>query len=268
MVEQSKALVTRGALERVLARAAELQGASGDETETADNLTEAQILELGKEVGLSPQHIRQALAEERARIEPVALGGSGVAFRLFGANRVAAQRVVRGTPIKLLDVLDRWMEREEWLRVVRQRPDRRVWEPRRDILGSIRRFFGGRGAGLYRASDIAATVVPVDDEFSLVRLEADFSALRNTAASRTATGTVIGAASTTALAVMGIMLPVAIAPVVVVTAGSYVMSRRSQQEALARAHLTLEQVLDRLERGERQPPTLVRMIEAALPPSR
>lgn len=266
MVDQSKSLVTRGALERVLARAAELQGTSGDDAESADNLTEAQVLDLGKEVGLSPEHIRQALAEERARIEPATAGGSGLAYRLFGANRVAAQRVLRGTPARLFSTLDRWMEREEWLRVVRQRPDRRVWEPRRGILGSLRRLFGGRGAALSRANDIAATVVPVDDERSLVRLEADFTVLRKTVASQAAFGSVAGAATTGALVFMGFMLPVALAPVVVFTGASYVNARRMQRDAVARAQLALEQVLDRLERGDIQPPSLLRMIELALPP--
>ena len=54
----------RSGLERVLARAAELQSATG---ETPEQITEAQLIELGKEVGLSAQHLRQALAEERTR---------------------------------------------------------------------------------------------------------------------------------------------------------------------------------------------------------
>jgi hypothetical protein len=266
--DRSKALVTRGALERVLARASELQGASGDDTETSDNLTEAQIIELGKEVGLSPEYLRQALAEERARIEPLAIGGSGLAYQLFGANRIATQRLVRGTPERLLATLDRWMQREEWLRVVRQRADRIVWEPRRGILGSLRRMLGGRDYALFRANDISATVVPVDDEFALVRLAADFSALRNTVASQTAAGTVVGAAATGALAFTTFVLPIVVAPVVVLSAAAYMGARRSQQHALQRGLLTLEQVLDKLERGDTQPPTLLRMIEAALPPSR
>jgi hypothetical protein len=254
----------------VLARAAELQGASGDDTETSDNLTEAQIIELGKEVGLSPEYLRQALAEERARIEPLAIAGrgSGLAYQLFGANRIATQRLVRGTPERLLATLDRWMQREEWLRVVRQRADRIVWEPRRGFLGSLRRMLGGRDYALFRANDISATVVPVDDEFALVRLGADFTALRNTVASQTAAGTVVGAAATGALAFTTFVLPIVVAPVVVLSAAAYTAARRSQQHALQRGLLTLEQVLDRLERGDTQPPSLLRLIEAALPPSR
>ena len=82
-MDRSKAVVTRAALERVLARAAELQNASGDDTERPETLTEAQIEELGKEVGLSAQHLRQALAEERARIQPILATGSGVVMVFF-----------------------------------------------------------------------------------------------------------------------------------------------------------------------------------------
>src|SRR5690348_3032140 len=97
-MDRSKAVVSRAALERVLARAAELQDASGEQTDRPETLTEAQLEELAKEVGLSPQHVRQALAEERVRIQPVASSGTGVGYTLFGVDRVAAQRVVRGKP--------------------------------------------------------------------------------------------------------------------------------------------------------------------------
>ena len=56
----------REALERVLARAAELQATEADPAEPA--LSEQQLIDVGKEVGLSPQHLRQAMAEERSRI--------------------------------------------------------------------------------------------------------------------------------------------------------------------------------------------------------
>jgi hypothetical protein len=266
-MDRPKSPVSRGALERVLARAAELQSATGDESETSDALTEDQVLELGKEVGLSPEHIRQALAEERVRVEPLPVSGSGVGYQLFGATRVAAQRMVRGTPERALATLDRWMQREEWLRVVRQRADRIVWEPRRGFFGALRQVFRGRDYALYRANDISATVVRVDGEFSLVRLDADFSVLRRTMAGQTAVGGVIGSASSGAAVLMGVMLPVAVLPAVVIAGAAFAASRRTQQHALQRALLTLEHVLDRLERGDAQMPSLLRLIEAALPPT-
>ena len=260
--------MSRSALERVLARAAELQDASGTESDRPETLTEAQIEDLGKEVGLSPQHIRQALAEERARIQPAVAVGTGIGYQMFGVDRVGAQRVVRGKPERVLAALDRWMQREEGLKVMRQRPDFIIWEPSRGIFESVRRVFGSGDFALVRSNEVTATVVPVDDEFSLVRMEATFTALRSEMVSRTIIGSVFGGAGTVICLVLGVMTPVAVAPVVLMSAGSYYSGRRTQQHSVHRATLALEQALDRLERGESGQPSLLRMIESALPPTR
>src|SRR5688500_2127146 len=183
MVDRSKSVVTRGALERVLARAAELQGTSGEEGEP-DTLTEAQVEELGKEVGLSPEHIRQALAEERARMTPLAVSGSGIAYELFGADALGAQRVVRGKPDRILSALDRWMQKEEGLKIKRQRSDFITWEPARGVFGSLRRMLGTGDFALTRGDEVTATVVAVDEEFTLVRLQVSFGALRSAMGNR------------------------------------------------------------------------------------
>jgi hypothetical protein len=266
-MDRSKSLVTRGALERVLARAAELQANSGDDSEPTEALTEEQIVELGKEVGLSPENIRQALAEEQIRLTPLE-GDTGwsIARSLIGPARVTAQRTVRGSPERILSTLDRWMQREEWLRVVRQRSDRIVWEPRPGFLANLRRIIGGRDYALTRANDIGATVVAVGKERSLVSLEADFSVLRRAMASQTVAGTVFGSAVSGVLVVLGVMGAVAVVPAVVVTGLSYAGSRRAQQHTVQRGLLALEQILDRLERGDAEPPSLLRLIEAAIPP--
>jgi hypothetical protein len=267
MTDRSKALVSRSQLERVLARAAELQGQSGEDGEPAETLTEQQVEDLGKEVGLSPANIRQALAEERARIVPMSQD-RGIAQQLFGGNRVGAQRVVAGTPARILETLDRWMQRDELLRLVRQKSDLRVWEPGGGLVDSLRRAFGGKDYALFRANEIVATAVPVENNSSLVRLEADFSQLRSSMAQQTVVGTGIGTAATAAAIVMQVMLPVALIPVVGVTALSYFGARKRQQHALQRGLLAVEYVLDRLERGDKEPPSFLRMIESALPPTR
>src|SRR5208283_2304861 len=68
--DQRAAAVTldRAALERVLARAAELQSAAGDDAEPTEGLTDQQLLDVGREVGLPVTYLRQALAEERTRV--------------------------------------------------------------------------------------------------------------------------------------------------------------------------------------------------------
>ena len=267
-MEPGKGPVTRAALERVLARAAELQAASGESTESTDALSEAQVVELGREVGLSPTHLQQALAEERARIAPDRPADSGISQSLFGDCRVGAQRVVPGTPARLLDLLDRWMQRDELLRSVRVRPDARVWEPTRGLVGSLRRAFGSRDYALFRANEISATVVAVDARSALVRLEADYGALRSSLVKQSAAGVVVGSGVAGLGVMLAVALPAAVAvlPGAAIAAGAYYRARGVQRHALQRAQLTLEQVLDRLESGETQTPSLLRLIESALPP--
>ena len=69
----------RAALERVLARAAELQGSDAD---PSDALTEQQVLDIAREVGIAPEALRVALAEERTRVSLPQ--ESGLAARIAG----------------------------------------------------------------------------------------------------------------------------------------------------------------------------------------
>jgi hypothetical protein len=265
---RSPAPLDRGALERVLARAAELQAESG---EPAEALSEQQILELGTEVGLAAHHLRQALAEERTRV-----GGpaptSGVLSRLLGAAIVSTTRTVRGSAASTLAQVDDWMQREECLRVKRHFPDRIVWEARHGFFDTVRRGLnvGGRGYVLSRAHEVSATVVPVDGERVLVRLDADFGSHRSAVAGQGATLVGLGAVSSGAAVLLGVVLPVAVVPAVAAGAIGYYQARRRHTRALTRAQLALEQVLDRLERGELPRPSLLGAIAAAaaLPRSR
>lgn len=251
----------RAALERVLARAAELQADSGEPTEA---LSEQQILELGTEVGLSPQHLRQALAEERTRIgEPAP--ASGVVTRILGAAAVSSTRTVRGTPAATLAQVDDWMQREECLGVKRHFPDRIVWEARQGFFDTLRRGLnvGGRGYVLSRAHEVSATVVSVDAERVLVRLDADFRSHRSAVAGQGAALVGFGAVSSGAAVLLGVLLPVALVPAVAAGAIGYYQARSRHARTLTRAQLALEQVLDRLERGELPRPSLLGAIAAA-----
>lgn len=260
--------VTRNALERVLARAAELQSTTGDTTEPSDTLSEQQIIELGQEVGLSPEHIRQALAEERVRIDPMELGGSGVAHQVLGPERVGSQRVVRGSPARVLEALDRWMQREQALGPVRQRADYVMWEPRRGLIPALSRAFAGKEHALGRANEVSATAVPLDREFTLVKIEASFMVLRRAMASQIAAGTVAGSGATGALVLMGVMGAVAVVPAVAIAGFAFYGARRTHRHATIRGQLAIEQALDILERGDGPQHRLIKMIESALPPGR
>lgn len=241
----------RSALERVLARAAELQAAESGEP--AESLSEGQILELGREVGLSAEHLRQALAEERTRVGSE-VRHDGAMDRFIGAPGVSAARVVSGRPGAVLSQVDEWMTRKECLQVKRRFGERIVWEPRRDLFSGLQRAFegafGGKRHAFVPAHEVAVTAVAVDDARVAVRLDADFATERRAAVSTGITASVIGVASTTAAAVMGFFLPVALIPALALTAGGVWQARRQHARTLYHAHLAMEQLLDRLERGE------------------
>ncbi|MBI2796592.1 MAG: hypothetical protein HYX65_07820 [Gemmatimonadetes bacterium] len=255
--------IDRPALERVLARAAELQNRVADAPEL---MTEAELIALGNEVGLGAEALRQALAEERTRgLAPV---DTGMASRVLGSATVSATRIVKGTPDGVLARLDEWMRHEETLAVQRKSPTRIAWEARSDLVGTVQRSFnlGGRGYALSRASEVAATVSGLDGDRVHVRLDANLVGLRT---SRLRSGVVAGAVcvmGTGVLLALNFMLPVALIGVAV-SPVAFWQTARSFRPAVDRALVMLEHYLDRLEHGEdKRPPSLLDLLSSGRPP--
>ena len=235
------------ALERVLARAAELQGTEG---ELPEGLTDAQLIDLGKEVGIDAAHLRRALAEERAR--PSRREEGWFAERIAGPSGVSAERVVSGTPGSVLARLDRHMQRDEVLTLKRQRPDQLVWEAQRGLLGGLRRGFAlsGKNFHLTGASDVSAQVSPVDERTVVLRLNADFAREREkrmAVAGLSWVGLMLLCAP---LFVMGVGIALAVLPPVALTFAAIQLLRRRHLSVLNRSQVALEQLLDRLELGD------------------
>ena len=258
--------IDRAALDRVLARAAELQGKSAD-GDPDEEFTEEQLIELGKEVGLTAQSLRQALAEERTR-SVLPDEERGVLARVFGASHVSAARTVDGKPDDVLRAVDAWMRQQELLIVKRHHADRIVWEPRRDFFVGLKRALkaGGRDYALSRAFEVAATAIAVDDTRTHVALDADFRTQRTVAMSSIGASTVFGTAVTASLFVMHVFPPIALIPLVAAPLVSVAGARSAHNRVLPRAQLALEQLLDRLERGDisrRGPDALLGAIVAA-----
>ena len=184
---------------------------------------------------------------------------------LYGGAYATAQRTVSGSPAEVLKALDEWMQRQEGLMVQRYFGDRIVWESRRDFIGAVRRVASGRGHALMRASTVAATVIAVDGTRSLVRLDADLAGHRSTMASQTAAIGTVGVVASGTLLVLSFAAAAAVAPALLLAPIGYAASRASHRGAVSRAQLVLEQVLDRLERGEAgRPPSLISMLAAAV----
>jgi hypothetical protein len=261
-------LLDRQALERVLARAAELQGASAI-PESSDLISEGQLLDIGNEVGLNPATIKQALAEERTRINVPE--ERGFVAQIAGAGFASATRTVPGTPRDILATLDAWMLREECLQVQRRFNDRITWEPQRGLFGKLRRTVNvsGRGFYLMDATQVSATVMPVDASRVVVRLDADIHASR---ARRVGASGVLATVGAAAGGLLGLALVVAHLPLII-AAGSAVLPfaggsaiayrvARTHRGVLSSVQLALEQILDRLEHGDFERPGLLGTISS------
>ena len=253
--------VDRAAVDRILARTVELQANGASDPD--GRLSEAQLMALAKEVGLDPVNLRQALAEERSRV--AVAEERGVLAGLYGSAGASAQRTVRGTPAEVLKALDDWMQREESLVPQRYFAERVLWEARQDFVGQVKRAMSGRGHALVRATTVSATAIAVDSSRVVVRLDADFGGYRSLMAQQTAGFTGAGIVLGGILLALHFAAIAAVAPVVLLAPGSFGSARASHKGTVGRAQIALEQVLDRLERGEAgRPPSLLSMLATAV----
>ena len=248
------------AIERVLARAASLQVSSPGAVE---GMSEAELLDVAREAGLSVEHVRRALAEERLRGAMTPSGEApheerGLAVLLAGPGHASASRLVAGNAPHVLAQLTQWLEREECMRLVRRMSDGGVWEPRRDFVGNLVRGLRGGGPtpALRSVAALGAAVVPVDDAHTLVRLEADVSAGRRqrllvggvTAVSGALAGGTILGLGVVADALMAVLVPLAAFPALAGGGTAWALAR-GHRATVERATRALEHVLDQLEHG-------------------
>jgi hypothetical protein len=236
----------RGAMERVILRAAQLQAGAHD---LDDGLTEEDLLRLGSEVGIPAPYLRQALLEERTRV--AVPGERGVRAWLAGPRWLVAERTISGPAADVQRALEHWMTTGELLAVKRRFPDQVAWEPQKGVWASIRRSVGagGREYRLAEAREVVGHVTEVAPDRSHVRLVAD---LGNTQQGYLAGGTVLalaGAAVTGVLLLLGFAEVVAVLPAPAALLGGAAVAR-SRVSSLDRFQTALEQVLDRLEHGE------------------
>lgn len=240
-------LISREALDRIVQRAAELQTGERD---IGDGLTEVELLALGKDVGIPPRFLKQALLEERTRLDDAAQAG----WSLGGPKQIAAHRVVPGDRGAVERALSLWMEDQELLRVKRRYPERTTWEPQAGFIASMRRGLkaGGKTYALAGAKEVSGQVTPLEAGFCHVQLVADVRNLRRARVGGAAGMLAAGGGVTGVAMALGVLMPVAAVPaaVLAISALSLLGSHRPQSE---RIQVGLEQVLDRLERGEIRP---------------
>lgn len=260
-------MLDRGAMERVLARATELASQSAD---APDGMSEAQLYEIGKDVGLSPSALRQALAEERTRV--VLAEEMGLEARVMGPAMVMATRAIPHPPESILAALEEWMVTDYRMLEKRRFGNRRTWEQRSGVFADISRGMRGNAAAaaLMRANEVAVTVSAIGDGRTAVRFDADLTQQR---AKRRITGIVFGATGlvvgTVPVVLGAVLAPIAMLPLFLLFGttplvgfgiGGWVTLKGHRKQA-ERTQLALEQLLDRLEHS-----TLPRGVLGGSPP--
>lgn len=237
-------------LEAIIRRAVELQSA-GEERE--EGITDAEVVRIGKELGLAPEVVRRAMVDVRSG--PVE--EHGVLARVMGPARVRAVRTVRGPAAEVARRVEEYLLRREHMRVQRRFPDRTRYVRGSGVVAALGRAARGIGEkhpplGV-KALDVG--VAAVDEGSSLVELSVELDTPRGALAG-------VGAGSGGGIAALvGLFAWATPAPDLLAVAGLPALaatlwgSRLVYRRAARSTHEKLESFLDRLEHGElRLPP--------------
>ena len=248
--------LNRDELERVIRRAAELQSREGESPKFA--LDETEVVRIGEEVGLSPRHVRQALADLRAEsLLPDLPNETNLAARLWGPGLVRESRVVLGDATAVESKLERYMRERETLTPIRQRPGHSLWEKSGGLVSSLQRGrdLSGHGHELAKSRNVELFVEQLEPGHSLVTMVVD---IRNQRAEH-ATGWffalapgVTGLTAAIGIITTGNLAFLAIGAGLGATAGiisATTLTSKSFQKRRARVALVVQGILDRLEAG-------------------
>lgn len=243
----------------------------GEDADTArsDQLSESRVLEIAREVGIAPEAVRQAIAEERAR-SPLA-EAQRESDAMLADPTISAARVLTGSPPELLGRLEALLSRDESLGVIRRYPDRIVLEPRRGLMDQITRSmdFGGKGYYLSRASEVVVSVGAVDARRAHVAVAADLRSARGKQMVTPVVLFVLGALAGVPLAVLTVVPWLAALPPLVFGWLGWMWARSAWRALRRQALVSLERVLDKLEYPDKPSPAqqlLSGLARSLLPP--
>lgn len=252
MGELTPRWLDRQDLEVVIRRAAELEAQHGGD---APDLTEADVLRIAGEVGLSEGNVRQALAEHWAATSVEALlVEHGWASRLCGPALVTASRRVSGSAAEVQETLEAHFRTNESLRLVRRLRTGSLWEPEPGVVASIVRSVDVFGHGYKlakKARAVEVRVVDMGEGECQVTLVADLGNERAGwfwGLGVAGGGGVVAGASAL---IVGLDLPLLATAATPALLGAMMgVARTGYSRSIAKMRLTLDGLLDRLEHGE------------------
>ena len=188
-------------LDLIVRRAAGIQNKRGNPG--SQFLTEEEVVEIGRQVGLEPEYVRRAMAEVHAEsLAPKRPPGNRILDLFVGDGRVEVRRVVSGEPTRIQQQVELLLRDREKLSALRRRPTRSVWEASAGIMDRLDRFmkFSGKEYALAETRQVELGVAETEPGWSLVTLAADVGNKRDealyTAGSCVAVATILAAVFT------------------------------------------------------------------------
>lgn len=169
-------------LDLIVRRAAEIQNKRG--SSASQLLTEEEVVEIGRQVGLAPEYVRRAMAEVHAEsLAPKRPPGNRVLDLIAGESCAEVRRVVAGEPTLIQQQLEMMLREREKLSPLRRRPTRSVWEASAGIMDRLDRFmnFSGKEYALAETRQVELAVAETEPGWSLVTLAADLGNKREEA---------------------------------------------------------------------------------------
>jgi hypothetical protein len=169
-------------LDLIVRRAAEIQNQRGNPG--SQSLTEEEVVEIGRQVGLEPEYVRRAMAEVHA--ESLVLRrppANRVLDLVAGDSRVEVRRVVAGEPTLIQQQIEMLLRDREKLSALRRRPTRSVWEASSGIMDRLDRFmnFSGKEYALAETRQVELAVAETEPGWSFVTLACDIGNKRDEA---------------------------------------------------------------------------------------
>jgi hypothetical protein len=235
----------------VIGRAAELERA-GSTVRTG--LDEQAVVDIGREVGLTPTAVREALSEYHAGL----LGADERERQtVVGPHTLVIERMVPGSIAQVDAQVSAVLERRLF-DCCRRTGNRTVWRPRAGLIASLQRAGKrlGRDRPLDDVTEITVVLVELPATYGRppsvrVRLEVECRSLRQGLVAATvggilASGAGVLAVGGTALAIGDPLPLLGVPPLGALAVGSYVVPRGAYRRKLAEVDLILQGELDDL----------------------
>lgn len=159
-------------LEAVIRRAVELAQVQVD---AEDRVSEAELIRIGSEIGLSADKVRQALYDQ-----PQLVADPKWYDTRFEAPIAAASRVVPTRQEVTIARLEEYISAREYMQLVRRKSGELRFIPAEDAISRLARGFSRPGSKFHlaHARRVVVNVQSIGDEKTHIRIEGDFSEQR------------------------------------------------------------------------------------------